>query len=434
MNLLWKLAFRNLFRNLRRSLTTGTAIAAGFIGLSLLGAYIYQVQKGVSVNDIYLNLQGHIQIYKKDSIQQFAISPKKYLILPELDQKLEEVLEVIRPEIEFQGKFLTGSGLIVSDKTSQPFLGLGYDRAIVAKALHHPQVTKWANSWTKVGVELLTPENLANDHLISVTPRIAEILGRPVDLRNLTEDSKSIQLITRTFENDLNAVNAELGLTHTTGMSLAEDTSIRLPITLLQELMATDGYEYRSLFLVNDSHMEAVQKKLNQEFQSRQLPFEAFLFSEGPRGEYYIGTMNFLYVMGCFFVFLICGMVILSIVNSLTLGILERTRELGTLKALGFSSEQIVGIFVREAIWLAGISIAVGMVLSFLIAQSVNSANFRFSSPGLEGDIQFLLAPSLSLYLVFALALFLIAILTSYRVSRKKMRSSAIELLNESGM
>jgi putative ABC transport system permease protein len=407
---------------------------AGFVGLSLLGAFIYRVQKGVSVNDIYLNLQGHVQIYKKDSLQQFSIAPKKYLILPELDQKLEEVLESVRPEIEFQGKFLTGSGLIVSDKISQPFLGLGYDRSILAKALHHSQVSQWANSWLKVGVEQLTPENLANEHLISITPRIAEIIGRPKDLRNLTEESRAVQLITRTFQNDLNAVNADLGLIHTTGMSMSEDTSVRLPLSLLQELLATDGYEYRSLFLFDDAHMTSVQKKLNEEFQARQLPLQAYLFSEGARGEYYIGTMNFLYVMGCFFVFLICGMVVLSIVNSLTLGILERTRELGTLKALGFSSEQIVGIFVREAVWLAGMSIGLGLIVSLVIAHAVNAANFNYTSPNVEGELKFLLSPNMSLYTIFALALFFIAIFTSYRVSRKKMRSSPIELLNESGM
>ena len=97
MKLLWSLSYRNLFRNKRRSITTGTAIVAGFVGLSLLGAYIFRVQKGLQANTVYINMQGHLQIYKKDSIDQFSLAPKKYIIDAELDRKLDEVRRLWSP-------------------------------------------------------------------------------------------------------------------------------------------------------------------------------------------------------------------------------------------------------------------------------------------------------------------------------------------------
>jgi putative ABC transport system permease protein len=433
MNLLWRLAFRNLFRNKRRSLTTGIAIAAGFIGLSLLGAYIFRVQKGLQANTVYLNLQGHLQIHRKGALDHFSLSPRKYLITPEMDAAVDQVLLTYQNQIQFQARFLTGSGLIVSEKTSQPFVATGFEREVLLKALNHSYVQRWAKSWSRFNPADLKAEILSEPLLISVTPRLAGILGRPKDLRNLSQEQKDIQLITRTYYNDLNAVNAELGLLHTTGVAMAEDTSTRMPLKLLQELMATESYQYRSLFLVDGSRAQGSKKKIQADFDRQNLDLEVFHFTDGPIGEFYVGTMNFLYVMGSFFVFLICGMVALSIVNSLTLGILERTKELGTLKALGFSSKKIVGLFVRETIWLSVISIGFGIVISQIVARVVNASNIRFTPPGIEGDIQFTLDPEIFLYLLLALVLLAIAVATADRVSKKKMQSSAIELLSESG-
>lgn len=434
MSLLWRLAFRNLFRNKRRSLTTGIAIAAGFIGLSLLGAYIFRVQKGLQANTVYLNLQGHLQIHRKGSLDHFSLSPRKYLITPELDAVIDEVVKDHQDQIEFQARFLTGSGLIVSEKSSQPFNATGFEREVLLKALNHPYVLRWAKSWSRFNPADLKSEILAEPLLISITPRLAGILGRPKDLKNLSTEQKDIQLITRTYYNDLNAVNAELGLLHTTGVAMAEDTSTRMPLKLLQELLATDGYQYRSLFLFDGGKAQGLKKKLQAELDRRDADLEVLHFTDGPVGEFYVGTMNFLYVMGSFFVFLICGMVALSIVNSLTLGILERVRELGTLKALGFSAEKIVGLFVRETIWLSGLSVGFGIVISQIVARVVNAANIRFTPPGIEGDIQFNLEPEISLYFLLALLLLAIAVTTADRVSKTKMKSSAIALLSESGV
>ncbi len=434
MNLLWRLSYRNLFRNRRRSLTTGIAIVAGFVGLSLLGAYIFRVQKGLRANTVYINLQGHLQIYRKDSLESFSLTPKKYLIGSSLDQKLDSILQKYLPQIEFQSRILSGSGLIVAEKISQPFLAIGFEREILPRALHHPSVEQWAKNWSKLTLEGLSPELLRNWHLISITPRIAEIINRPKDLKNLSEEQKSVQLVTQSFENDLNAVDADLGLLHTTGIAMAEDNSIRVSLQLIQNLLATDGYEDRVLFLKDESQALAMKENLEQDFQSQNLPLEVIHFTESAAGQFYVGSMNFLYVMASFFVFLICSMVILSVVNSLTLGILERTSELGTLKALGFSNNQIVGLFVRESIWLSGISIGFGLVLAQLVARVVNAANIRFTPPGIEGDIQFLLDPEASLFAALALLLFLIAVLTSFQVSRRKINRTVIELLTEAGV
>ncbi|MBX2994672.1 MAG: ABC transporter permease [Bdellovibrionaceae bacterium] len=434
MSLLWKLSLRNLLRNRRRSLTTGIAIAAGFVGLSLLGAYIFRVQKALEVSVVFVNMNGHVQVHKTDSLERFSISPRKYLIDDALEAQMQEVLRGFSDEIEFESRFLTGSGLLMVDKTAQPFLGQSFDREIYYRAIRHDTVSRWAKNWIRERDFDLTPETLARPDLISITPRIAQILGHDRDLKDLNEANKNVQLVTRTFHNDLNAVNAELGLIHSTGIAMAEDSSVRLPLALLRDLLQAEGYQYKALFLKDSAGSRKFVSKLQVEFDRRRLPLKAYHFTQDGIGDFYTGSMNFLYVMAAFFVVLICGMVALSIVNSLTLGILERAKELGTLKALGFSTEQIVTLFVRETIWLSIFSLTAAFVISQVIATLVNSANIRFSPPGIEGDLQFMLAPEVLLYTGLAVLLFLIAVVTARVVSKRKLQLSAIDLLSDAGV
>jgi putative ABC transport system permease protein len=438
MKLIWALAFRNLLRNPRRSLTTGLAITAGFIGLALIGGYILRVQRSLQANTVYINLQGHLQIHKKDSLVRFSIAPKKYLINPELDSQLQNALQPVRNEIDFQSRILTGAGLLVADAISQTFIARGAEPDAVFAAAHHPSVERWASGWNSITQKTMSLEKLKHPEFISITGRVAEIIDRvPAkenDLSSLSEEKRNIQMITRTYENDLNAVNADLEMMHTTGVALTEDTSVRTSLSLLQNLFATDGYQYLIIFLKDPSDLISVQNKIKQAIAAAGLPLEVFNYTEGSIGEFYVGTMNFLYVMGAFFIFLISGMVALSIINSLTLGILERTREIGTLKALGFNQARIVGLFVRETVCLVLISIAVGTALAILITYLINNANFVFTPPGVEGAIRFELAPDFWIYMTLASVLGAIAIFTSYFVSRSRLKASAIDLLNDQGV
>ena len=438
MSLVWRLAFRNLWRNPRRSFTTGMAILAGFVGLTLLSGYILRVREGLKASTVYINLQGHVQIHKLGGLERFAVTPKKYLIQPELDQALEKILATDEDDIQFQGKFLSGSGLIIADNLSQPFIARGAEAQVVELANHHPTVQTWARGWNKITERTLSAENLHNPQMISITKRMGQIIGRlkagQDDFTTLTSEQKNVQLVTRTFANDMNAVNAELGMMHTTGVALAEDTSLRAPLAMIQELMATDGYEYRAIFLKKPEMAFRFIDRVKRQIQEQKLPLEVFHFTEGSIGELYTGTMNFFFVMGSFFVALISGMVALSIVNSLTLGILERTREIGTLKALGFSRNQIVGLFVRETLWLVGLSLSLGLVISLVACSVINAAGIRFSPPGVEGEVNFELSADVTVFLLLAVVLSVIALATSALVSRGRLKKSAIGLLSDQGV
>ena len=65
----------------------------------------------------------------------------------------------------------------------------------------------------------------------------------------------------------------------------------------------------------------------------------------------------------------------LSMLNAMTLTILERTRELATFRSLGFTRGQVTGLFLREATALTALGIAFGLLLGLAISAAVGAAH-----------------------------------------------------------
>jgi putative ABC transport system permease protein len=80
-----------------------------------------------------------------------------------------------------------------------------------------------------------------------------------------------------------------------------------------------------------------------------------------------------------------------GITNTMFVSVMERTREIGIMKALGFKGKQIMGMFLSEAI-LSGIiggigGTILGYVLSFIIGGALPmSGGFGMGSPGQTGS------------------------------------------------
>lgn len=426
------MALRNLRRNLRRSLSTGLAMTAGFVGLILLSAYILRVQRGLEASTVYLNFKGHVSIFKKDSLDRFSTKPAKFILTSKDQEVLKKYLVNFADEIDYTGDFLSGSGLLSFGSRTTPFIAMGFEPEVYFKSHTHPFLLKWAKDWI-ANKESLHDEFLKYENLISITLGMSDILGLKKLTLDVPENEREIQIAGKSYFGDLNVVNAAIGTYHSTGISLAEDTSLIAPLKVLQNLYETSGIQYRALFLRNSVWSSQIASKLNKLFQDNQLPYEAYPFTDEKVSYFYVGTMGFLYVMGGFFVLLICSAVVLSIINSMTMGILERTKEIGTLKALGFNSRFITELFVKEAFWLSLMSLVVGIFISSLISFVVNHLNIRFTPPGVAGDVQFMLATEPVLVAPLSLFFILISVVTSYFVVKNKAKTKLIELLSDSG-
>lgn len=431
MTLFSKMALRNLWKNKRRSISTGTAILAGFTGLCLLGGYILRSERYMRSSAVYVNHTGHIAVYKKGGVDGFYNNPKKFHLSADDLQKLREITST-DTGVEFTTPILRGMGLLSNGNKSVPFVAYGITPADEKRIQEHPYVKTW------------TPELIASSkepsikdaegplaETISITKQLGTLIGRKAPFTDLSTADKDVQLAARTFDGDLNAVNANLGFRHTTGMLMAEDTSLVAPLAVLQNLYATDGATYVAVYLHPDENVSGAVQRLQTKIDKAGLDFEAIPFNDESIGLFYVGTVGFLYIMAGFFIFLIFGAVALSIVNSMTISILERVREIGTLRAIGFTNSQTAWLFTLESMYLTLISLIVGYMLAQIFGVVVNSMNLRFDPPGVSGDMQFVLTPDSWFCLILAIPVMIICLICAYVVSKKLVNKPIIQLLQQ---
>ncbi len=90
----------------------------------------------------------------------------------------------------------------------------------------------------------------------------------------------------------------------------------------------------------------------------------------------------------------------LSVVNTMTMSVYERTREIGIRKAIGASHRQIVGQFLGESALIGFLGGATGLVLGWVTTLAVNAVTSG------SGTVLFLVTPRLAIgSLVFAVVL-----------------------------
>lgn len=424
-----KLAYRNLFRNKRRAFSTGLAICIGFVGLNLIGAYIYRVKKALDTTSVYSALHGHIKLYKENSLVQFSLKPKKYIFFKDEIEQIKNIFNQFQDEIEYIGQNINGSGLLSNGKVSHPILYISFEPEVYAKSLSQPDIYNWAKDW-------ILPsqfENIKifknNNEVMSVTPKIADIMS----LKYPLVSNEALQLAGQSIDGDLSAINLDLGAEHTTGMAFLEDTLVLVPFNKVQELLGTDGAESISIYLKPNTNLSKFKKQLDKKLQELRFQIDSYYYYDEKINSVYLGTIGFLTVMGAFFVFLIGTAVSLSIVNSLTMGIIERTREIGTLYAVGIKKHDVSRLFIYENIFLCLYAILVGSVLTFLISIAVNHLDIRFTPPGVSGKIQFKLVWNMTIAVSVSFFTIMLTYVSSVIVMSSKSKIKLIDLLNDTG-
>jgi putative ABC transport system permease protein len=129
-------------------------------------------------------------------------------------------------------------------------------------------------------------------------------------------------------------------------------------------------------------------------------------------------NMIFLFI---FFIVLI--IVVMSIVNTMGMSVLERTREIGTLRALGLKRRGVALLFAIEGAMIGFIGSIFGILLNIIIWAIIRGVKPTYIPPGVSSPVPLVvnLIPSfLFMLIVFIVALSLLAAILPARYAAKK--------------
>lgn len=350
------LAWRNISRNHRRSLLTGGIVAFGFASFALAGGFMAQSFEGLRNNAIRSGL-GHLQFADARLFEKSENSTLEYGI-PNAARAMNVLqrdpeVETIMPRIEFYG-------LVSAGAHSVPFAGLGVDPKAEAIGSEIPKNVK-QGQW-------LTDDR----HEVVIGSGLARLLNAKV--------GDSVTLLATTPDGTLNAFDARVSGIAEIFIKELSERYLALPLPLAQELLTVpDKVSRISVLLREPAHENAAATRLTQELQQTGITLavrtwrQLALFYQQVR-VLYLGIFGF---MGAVLVVV----VFLSAVNATLMSVAERTREIGTLRALGARSRRITHSFILEGILLGLVSSAAGTLLTILITLAVNAAGIEMPAP-----------------------------------------------------
>jgi putative ABC transport system permease protein len=352
-----RLALRNVLRQRRRTLLTLLVLVAGYVALALAGGFMAQTFQGLAEGAIRGGI-GHVQILpgvEGDEAQSLEHAlPDGEALAARLRQD-PAVAEVL-PRIEFMGLASNGSrsvaflGTAVDVEREPRFMAIAERVADGAKAPGGK-----GSRWLGAGREVVLGIGLAKGLGVSV--------------------GDSITLMSTTAEGALNAVDVEVAGLQDLGLKELNDRSLCVSLDTGDTLMNAAGARSKlSVFLRRPAETDRETPRLAALAGAKAQPwFELASFYRQVKLLYYaiFGFMGLVLAL----------VVLLATANTLLMSVMERLRELGTLRALGMQPASLLALLQWEGALLGLGGSALGLLLTLVLRATLNALHLQMPAP-----------------------------------------------------
>lgn len=232
-----------------------------------------------------------------------------------------------------------------------------------------------------------------------------------------------------TFDGSVTAMDADVVNIFHTPSADTEDQVIQATLPTLQRLYDTDAVTYMAVFLHDWREAGKVATDLRARLRAAGVAADVYEFSDERVNPYYAGSMAFIGSMAGFIVVIVAAVVILGVMNSTTLTVYERSRELGTLRALGYTKSQVSGLVIREVALLAALGVVCGLGLAHGVAAAVALVGVTINPPGVPGAMRVVITPGVGVSLMLAASLVPLSLAVAWAVVRRRLRERTSDLL-----
>lgn len=342
---LLNIALRNLGRNRGRTLAAVLTVASGVIAFLLAGGYINWVFVDMREATIHSQL-GHIQIVRPQFFDKGIADPYQFLLPPE--GKEQSAVRSLPGFVSLAPR-LTFSGLINLGETTVTFSGEGID-----PVSEKPITTR---------ITLLAGKELqsSNEKSVMLGEGLANNLGaKPGD---------TVVLLTTTTGGSASALEVTVAGIFGTVTKEYDDYALRLPIEQARKLMrvnsATSWVVVLDEWQRTDPAVASLAAMLpSSEFEA--VPWHAL-------SDFYNKTVE-LFKKQVHVVRVIIGLIIiLTISNTLTMTVLERTTEIGTSLAIGLRRATIIQLFIIEGGLIGLVGGFIGLLAGFALGSIISA-------------------------------------------------------------
>lgn len=361
----FRLALRNLWRQPRRTAIAVSAITGGIIALLLANGFIEWIFQDMRESTIHAHL-GHLQVVRPGWHEAGRSDPLAYL-LPASGAVLDTVKRV--PDIATVAPRLYFSGLVSRGDDTVSFVADGVDPSREGGLANGLTITAGAGLGAGDAKGALLGVGLANN-----------LGAKPGDI---------VVVLVNKPNGGVNAVELTVRGLFSTISKAYDDAALRLSLGTAQQLLGVQGAQTWVVLLKDtDATRQAV------EWLRARLPATKFeVLPWFDLADFYNKTVALFTKQIAVVRIIIAAIIVLSISNTMTMTVMERTGEIGTAMALGVRRRRILSQFLAEGALLGLFGGVAGIVLGALLAAVISAIGIPMPAPpgmahGFVGEIR----------------------------------------------
>jgi ABC-type lipoprotein release transport system permease subunit len=354
MTQLFKMAFRNLGRNRRRSILSSLAVAIGLALLILMASVVTGEMRGALENTIRLS-SGHLQIRQADyNIDKLSLDWKYLVANP--GQVVAQLKTI--PQVVSATPRLFAGGIVTLGEQSRgvEVIGIDPDSSANAPFQHGLLAGQYLTSDDRDGVLIGKP--LADKLRMQVADQINVLI-------NKSDGSVDQQLFT-------------IRGIYSTGTSAFDENAVLMPLAKAQAFTGAQDHASTILvFLQDRDQAEAVAQAVSAP------GYQVLTWRK--MNELIVQFEDFANAYLIILYLIVLGITATVVTNTLVMAVFERTREIGVLAAIGMKGGRIMLQFLAEAALLATGGVIGGLLLGLLAYAIFNHYGFYIGGMGISG-------------------------------------------------
>jgi len=407
MGLFFRLAWRNVVRQRRRSLIVFLAIGLGMTMMMWYDGFVAGFEEAIYANAVRV-LGGNIQVHASGYSKSLERTP----LLPlENDAAIAQAARS-QPNVVAASRRIITSGLATSREGAFPVSIVGIE----------PELEQPVS---------LVAQNVAAGRYLTAGDEDVVFIGKGLaDAMNITVGDR-FALVGQSAQSELRRHTVTVAGIYDVGLPDIEKRTIYMSLGEAQYLYGLRGQSTEVTISVKELGQEPpIMRALSSQFPSYEVSSWETNF---PELQAALATKS--QVMDIFSV-IILMIAAIGILNLMLMAVYERTREIGILGALGLKPRQISLLFLIEGTLLGVVGLVFGIVLGLVINFTLGKIGFDFSQFANLTDYMVLITgrvyPTLGVERLpmRSLTVLLVSILAAFYPAREAARSEPAEALH----
>lgn len=350
---MFRLALRNIFRQKVRSAMTLAAIVFGVVGLVLSGGFVEDIF--IQLAEAIIHSQyGHIQVNRRGFFEFGTRSPDKYVI--EQPAELRDKLAALPGVADVMAR-IGFTGLLNNGKADLSIIGEGVEPDREAKLGTHLSITAGRQLSDKDTYGILLGDGVASTLKLKPGDRVTVVLNTSAGALNSLDFE--VTGIFQSFSKEFDA------------------RAVRIPLVAAQKLLDTNGANTIVVSLAQTRDTRQVAERIAAALDAKRFEVKAWY----ELSDFYGKTVDLYRQQFGVLRLIILVMVLLSVANSVNMGVFERVGEFGTMMALGNRRAQVFRLIVAENALLGLIGGITGVALGGVLALAISAIGIPMPPP-----------------------------------------------------